>query len=434
MITGILRIRRTLVFAIVLLGSYTTAFAQMSGDIQLTIARANEQWKGEAKITAAGQQLLSSLREIKVINNEITFTINMLETELRFTGTLAGDNLSGIIGGLRGEVSVATGTWRLKRERADATTGTLAGNWLGTFNLDATVQPVVAGPQPSDLGFNANVSRPAYPKRHPKVLFDEAHNNADTASGRYKPFVDLITSDGFVVVPNKEELINKTLGRYEVLVIVNASGPGAQRDSSAFTPQECDAIRDWVSAGGALLLITDHAPFSSAASELSNRFGIDLTKGYTIDPSKYNKEAEDQTELVFSRDDGLLGEHSITLGRDAAERINRIITFTGTSVKGPPGSVPFLKLSETAIDVIPFDYKPTPQGDAAPDPKRVSAAGRAQGIAMVYGKGRVVVLTEAAMLTAQVAARGFRFGMNVPGIDNRQLALNILHWLSGLLK
>src|SRR5204862_72802 len=103
-------------------------------------------------------------------------------------------------------------------------------------------------------------------------------------------------------------------------------------------------------------------------------------------------------------------------------------------LRSRPRPVPFLKLSETAIDVIPFDYKPTPQGDAAPDPKRVSAAGRAQGIALVYGKGRVVVLTEAAMLTAQVAARGFRFGMNVPGIDNRQLALNILHWLSGLLK
>jgi hypothetical protein len=25
-------------------------------------------------------------------------------------------------------------------------------------------------------------------------------------------------------------------------------------------------------------------------------------------------------------------------------------------------------------------------------------------------------------------------GMNYPGIDNKQLALNIMHWLSGLLK
>jgi hypothetical protein len=28
----------------------------------------------------------------------------------------------------------------------------------------------------------------------------------------------------------------------------------------------------------------------------------------------------------------------------------------------------------------------------------------------------------------------FRMGMNRPGIDNRQIALNIMHWLSGALK
>ena len=30
-------------------------------------------------------------------------------------------------------------------------------------------------------------------------------------------------------------------------------------------------------------------------------------------------------------------------------------------------------------------------------------------------------------------ARDMRIGMNVPGNDNRQFALNVLHWLSGLL-
>ncbi|HYN25556.1 MAG TPA: hypothetical protein VES69_10995, partial [Pyrinomonadaceae bacterium] len=64
----------------------------------------------------------------------------------------------------------------------------------------------------------------------------------------------------------------------------------------------------------------------------------------------------------------------------------------------------------------------------------VSAAGRAQGIAFKFGKGRVVVLGEAAMLSAQLAGAEKRpMGMNVPGSDNRQLALNIMHWLSGLL-
>jgi hypothetical protein len=45
-----------------------------------------------------------------------------------------------------------------------------------------------------------------------------------------------------------------------------------------------------------------------------------------------------------------------------------------------------------------------------------------------------VVLGEAAMLSAQVAVDGtFKMGMITGGIDNKQLALNILHWLSGLL-
>ena len=54
---------------------------------------------------------------------------------------------------------------------------------------------------------------------------------------------------------------------------------------------------------------------------------------------------------------------------------------------------------------------------------------------MKFGKGRVIFLGEAGMLSAQVVGpQRTPFGMNVPGIDNRQLALNIMHWLSGLLK
>jgi hypothetical protein len=48
----------------------------------------------------------------------------------------------------------------------------------------------------------------------------------------------------------------------------------------------------------------------------------------------------------------------------------------------------------------------------------VSAAGRAQGLAFAFGQGRVVVLGEAAQLSAQIAGAGRQMGMNVPGIDN----------------
>jgi len=164
-------------------------------------------------------------------------------------------------------------------------------------------------------------------------------------------------------------------------------------------------------------LITDHAPFGSAAQNLANRFGVDMSKGYTADPS--NSEGG-ETSLVFTRKNNLLGDHPITKGRDDSERINRIQTFTGQSLKGPAGSVAILKLGDTAFD----------EGD---DGKPKSAAGRAQGIAFPFGKGRVVVMGEAAELSAQLIGNE-RFGMNVPGLDNRQMALNIMRWLSGLLE
>ena len=107
--------------------------------------------------------------------------------------------------------------------------------------------------------------------------------------------------------------------------------------------------------------------------------------------------------------------------------MNRVMTFTGQSLAGPPGSVPFLLLSPTAED-YPSMWSKKGEG--------WSAAGRAQGVALPFGKGRVVVLGEAAMLSAQVvrgAGREYRFGMEHPGYDDRQLALNIMHWLSGLV-
>ena len=64
-------------------------------------------------------------------------------------------------------------------------------------------------------------------------------------------------------------------------------------------------------------------------------------------------------------------------------------------------------------------------------------------MALKLGKGRVVVLGEAAMLSAQVlrgaVAQTFgreevQMGMNRKGTDDRQFALNIMHWLSRLLK
>jgi hypothetical protein len=282
------------------------------------------------------------------------------------------------------------------------------------------------GGQRSDPNFNAKVAHPAYAggPTHPRVLFDEAHHNFHTASGRYKPFAELITNDGYQVIPNKEKFTRDVLSKGDILVIANALGAeGMGADGAAnpaFTDAECDSVRDWVKDGGALLLITDHAPMGSAAECLAKRFGVNMSKGAVGDP--VNSE-EGATSLVFSRQNHLLGDHPITRGRDDSERVNKVRTFTGTSLKGPEGSVAILKLADTAVD---YSFRD--------DNKTVSAAGRAQGLAFPFGQGRVVVMGEAAELSAQVTGVDRKMGMNVPGIDNRQMALNILHWLSGLLE
>src|SRR5881227_1639514 len=78
--------------------------------------------------------------------------------------------------------------------------------------------------QVADPNFDAKVAHPAYSKDGPRVLFDEAHKNFHTAGGRYKPFADLITNDGYQITPNKEKFSAATLKGFNVLVISNALG------------------------------------------------------------------------------------------------------------------------------------------------------------------------------------------------------------------
>ena len=296
---------------------------------------------------------------------------------------------------------------------------------VACFTLSVLVQPGSRAQQVADPNFDPKVAHPAYNKKGPRVLFDEAHNNFHTVSGRYKPFAELIASDGYQITPNKEKFSAQVLKDFDILVISNALGAPlmAQPEASnpAFTDAECDAVRDWVKGGGALLLIADHAPMGSANQILGDRFGVNMSKMFTADEQNYEKESNNRGFIVYTRESGRLADHAITRGRNDSERVNKIIAFTGQSLKGPPDSFAFMKLADSAVDTMP---NTTP----------ISAAGRAQGLVMKLGKGRVVVLGEAAMLSAQLAGPNrMPFGMNRPGIDNRQLALNIMHWLSGLL-
>lgn len=178
----------------------------------------------------------------------------------------------------------------------------------------------------------------------------------------------------------------------------------------ALTPDECEAVLDWVFTGGALLLITDHAPWAAPSRCLTAGLGVAISNSVTRDPNHYLAEAGGAS-LVFTREEGLVGDHPITRGGNDEERVDDVVTIGGQSLKGPSDFTPFLILSPTAVDRA--------------EGGEISAAGRAQGVAGRFGDGRVVVLGEAMMFMER--------GLTYSDYDNRQLALNIVRWLSGEL-
>ena len=292
------------------------------------------------------------------------------------------------------------------------------------------LNPVGARP---DRHFDASVVTPAYVDRHPVILFDEAHNNAHRADGKYAPFAKVMRNDGYEVRANQAAFTGVVLNGVDVLVIVNASGGTnpqvfgfnlpflrkGERDAPAFAPVEIEVLKTWVSEGGSLLLIADHYPFGSAAAALAAAFGVTMHCGFTEIANQYPGQPE-PGEIEFMRSNGLIFGNVITDGRTLPEKVNRVVTFTGQSLDGPPGAIPLLTLPVTAKEFVP----PPPNFEEKP-------AGDSQGLAFEFGEGRVVVLGEAAALTAQVEG-GKPFGMNSDP-ENKQFALNVMHWLTRLL-
>jgi hypothetical protein len=188
-------------------------------------------------------------------------------------------------------------------------------------------------------------------------------------------------------------------------------------------------VSDWVRAGGALLLITDHQPAGAAARTLAARFGVEMSNAIVVDKTAGNYlDGYMEFNLEFTRANGRLQADAITAGRDSTERVQRVVAFGGQSLRGPPNADCFLALGPAA-----FDFH-------VASGERTSAAGRCMGFAFPYGRGRVVVMGEAGMLSAQLVTEdgptgktSHPWGMNWPGLDNRQLALNISHWLTGAL-
>ena len=77
--------------------------------------------------------------------------------------------------------------------------------------------------QVADLDYDTTIAHPAYSVQHPAVLFDEGHHNFHTSDGYYKPFVTLISNDGYRVTINRKAFSKESLGPSKILVIANCA-------------------------------------------------------------------------------------------------------------------------------------------------------------------------------------------------------------------
>ena len=301
--------------------------------------------------------------------------------------------------------------------------------------------PAVAQEQMGDPSFRPTVARPAYAGEGPLIQLDAAHGSVQTIDGRYAGFASLARADGYRIRAGAQALDQPgALDGVDVLVISNAVRPTDDSRPDAFTAAEIAVLEGWVREGGALLLAAEHAPYGSANETLGRAFGVEMGKGYAFVPTLEGP----LTNLDYPAQ--ALGDHPVVAGRDEGERVRRVRTFTGQSLRGPEGATVLLAMSADAREArdLPTLQQIDRRLEAGEAAEAVLAelsqpALPAQGLAFAHGRGRVVVLGEAGMLTAQLVrfpAESGRedvvFGLQTPGHDDQQFALNLLHWLSRL--
>lgn len=281
--------------------------------------------------------------------------------------------------------------------------------------------------QQADTAFDPVVAHPAYRTGIGSVvLIDEAHHNFHTMTGRYKPFADVLMKDGYQVRSSSEVITTATLSGAKILVIANALHESNTEQwrlptPSAFTPEEIAAINQWVNEGGSLFLIADHMPFPGAAGPLAESFGVKFLNGFAMKKRNGGKD-------LFTVKEGAFKESALSRGRNKAENVTSVRSFTGQAFGIPANAEPIMHLNDEYEILMPevawqFD-KLT---------RSMPATDLVQGAYMKYGTGRVVFFGEAAMFTAQTQGNN-KFGMNAADAgQNLQLLLNIIHWLDGLI-
>ena len=270
------------------------------------------------------------------------------------------------------------------------------------------------------------IDNPRYENsKGPVIYIDQSHYNFHQKSGRFKPFSDLLISDGYKV----DSIINlKKLKKGDVLVVANAINQRNLRNwrrpiDDAFTKDEIVFLKKWVKKGGNLLLIADHMPFAGATNSLANAFGFDFCDGFAY----LDKESRRLPD-IFSIENKRFINSNIT-NDIVGGNLNSITTFTGSSFTIPKSAKGILKFKKD-------DYCLAPEvaWQFNEDTTRTDLEDKYQGAILNFGKGKIAVFGEAAMFTAQTVTNNsgtFKFGFHSEQAPNNiQFIRNIIFWLS----
>jgi len=268
------------------------------------------------------------------------------------------------------------------------------------------------------------------------VVIDEGHNEGHTLTGGYAEFARSLTDAGFGVGSHNGKVSAQSLVGVAVLVIANPFPEPRQilvrksreenrllrwssaANQSAFDSTEIRVIRDWVLAGGGLLLVSDHAPHGRTVGSIARTFGVEMQSVETTDSTHLDPPRTPIPSILFTRAAGTLGNHVILADVDS------VVTYGGGSFLPPEGSAVLLRIPSGRV-VRSFD-------EAAQAFTVQPATGHAQAVALMAGRGRVVLLGEAAMLTTDPQNDLPQLGEGIANtrIGNRRFGVNVVQWLA----
>ena len=272
----------------------------------------------------------------------------------------------------------------------------------------------------------SEIENPRFEKgKGARILIDQSHHNFHQLNGRFKPFADLMTNDGYQL----DSIIDvKKILKNDVLVISNPINQKNIRNwrqpiYNAFSEEDIRFIKNWVKKGGRLLLIADHMPFSGATNKLANAFGFDFCDGFA-----YQQKEDRNAPDIFSINNNRFLNTVISDGT-IGEKIDNITTFTGSSFSIPKKAKGILKFKKEDYCLAPeiawrFNDD-TPSSDLE---------NNYQGAILEFGKGKIAVFGEAAMFTAQTITNDsvtYKFGFHSEQAPNNiQFIRNLIYWLS----